>query len=146
VPSFCAPTTQTPSIGATDTSRMPGNDKVREFCFIPIEWCVHGTRQSSPLSRVTKSVLDPREGQIRHTRLDGDARDVPAQRQPSHHLPRSVTPKHVSWINQVEIWFSVLVRKLLRRSNFTSKAHLKQRIEAFIAYLTRPWPSHSAAP
>ena len=32
------------------------------------------------------------------------------------------------------IWFSILVRKLLRRGNFTSKEHLKQRIEAFIAY------------
>jgi len=35
------------------------------------------------------------------------------------------TPKHASWINQVEIWFSILVGKLLRRGNFTSKEHLK---------------------
>jgi hypothetical protein len=34
----------------------------------------------------------------------------------------------------VEIWFSILVRKLLRRGNFTSKQHLQQRIESFIAY------------
>ena len=32
------------------------------------------------------------------------------------------------------MWFSILVRKRLRRGNFTSKQHLKQRIEAFIAY------------
>ena len=47
------------------------------------------------------------------------------------------TPKHASWINQIEIWFSILVRKLLRRGNFTSKAHLKQRIEAFITYFNQ---------
>ena len=37
----------------------------------------------------------------------------------------------------IEIWFSILVRKLLRRGCFTSKAHLKQRIEAFIAYFNQ---------
>ena len=46
----------------------------------------------------------------------------------------TLTTKHASWINQIEIWFSILVRKLLRRGNFTSKDHLKQRIEAFLAY------------
>ena len=43
-------------------------------------------------------------------------------------------PKHASWLNQIEIWFSILVRKLIRRSNFTSKDMLKTRIEQFIAY------------
>ena len=45
------------------------------------------------------------------------------------------TPKHASWIQQIEIWFSILVRKLLRRGNFTSKEHLQQRIESFINLL-----------
>jgi transposase len=52
----------------------------------------------------------------------------------SHRIVFHFTPKHASWINQIEIWFSILVRKLLRRGNFTSKEHLKQRIESFIAY------------
>ena len=52
----------------------------------------------------------------------------------SHRVVFHFTPKHASWINQVEIWLSILVRKLLRRGNFTSKDHLKQRIEGFIAY------------
>jgi transposase len=52
----------------------------------------------------------------------------------SHRIVFHFTPKHASWINQIEIWFSVLVRKLLRRGNFTSKQHLKQRIEAFVEY------------
>jgi len=55
-------------------------------------------------------------------------------RDASHRITFHFTPKHASSINQIEIWFSILVRKLLRRGNFTSKAHLKQRIEAFIAY------------
>jgi hypothetical protein len=55
-------------------------------------------------------------------------------RDPSHRITFPVTPKHASWINQIEIWFSILVRKLLRRGNFRSKDHLQQRIEAFITY------------
>ncbi|MGI2909785.1 transposase [Tolypothrix sp. VBCCA 56010] len=42
------------------------------------------------------------------------------------------TPKHSSWLNQIELWFSILVRRLLKRGNFTSLEHLKQRILTFI--------------
>jgi len=55
-------------------------------------------------------------------------------RDASHRITFHFTPKHASWLNQIEIWFSILVRKLLRRGNFTSKEHLQQRIESFIAY------------
>ena len=55
-------------------------------------------------------------------------------RDTSHRITFHFTPKHASWLNQIEIWFSILVRKLLRRGNFTSKEHLQQRIESFIGY------------
>ena len=55
-------------------------------------------------------------------------------REASHRITFHFTPKHASWLNQIEIWFSILVRKLLRGSNFTSREHLQQRIESFIDY------------
>ena len=44
------------------------------------------------------------------------------------------TPKHASWLNQIEIWFGMLVKKVIRRGNFLSKEALKQQILAFIDY------------
>lgn len=56
---------------------------------------------------------------------------------PSHRLVVHFTPKHSSWLNQIEVWFSILVRKLLRRSSFTSQADLKAKILAFVDYFNR---------
>lgn len=42
------------------------------------------------------------------------------------------TPKHASWLNQVELFFSILSRKLLRRGEFASRDELIGRIMAFI--------------
>ena len=55
----------------------------------------------------------------------------------SHRICFHFTPKHASWLNQIEIWFSIPARKLLRRASFTSTQELKTRIEAFIAYFNR---------
>jgi transposase len=56
---------------------------------------------------------------------------------PSHQLVVHFTPKHCSWLNQIEIWFSILVRKLLRRSSFKTHADLKTRILEFVEYFNR---------
>lgn len=53
----------------------------------------------------------------------------------SNHRIRFVyIPKHTSWLNQIECWFSILMRRLLKRSSFTSTADLKQKILDFIVY------------
>jgi transposase len=45
---------------------------------------------------------------------------------PTHQVVLYYTPKHASWMNQVEIWLSILVRKLLKRGNFLSAFRLAQ--------------------
>ena len=56
---------------------------------------------------------------------------------PSHKVVFHYTPKHASWLNQVELWLSILVRKLLRRGNFTSTEDLRDKVLDFIAYFNR---------
>lgn len=56
---------------------------------------------------------------------------------PTHQIVLYYTPKHASWMNQIEIWLSILARKLLKRGNFRSLTDLKEQILAFIAYYNR---------
>ncbi len=51
-----------------------------------------------------------------------------------HRIRFVYTPKHCSWLNQIEIWFGALTRRLLKRGNFASKEELKRRILAFINF------------
>ena len=70
---------------------------------------------------------------------------------PTHRLVFHYTPKHASWMNQVEIWFSILSRKLLKRGTFISVADLKAKVLAFIDYFNRTmakpfrWTYHGKA-
>ena len=62
---------------------------------------------------------------------------------PEHPLGFHFTPKHASWLNQIEIWFSILVRRLIRRGNFQSKSDLAGKMGDFINYfnetMTKPF-------
>jgi transposase len=56
---------------------------------------------------------------------------------PTHRIVFHFTPKHCSWLNQIEIWLSILVRKLLKRGSFRSLDELKTNVLAFIDYYNR---------
>ena len=56
---------------------------------------------------------------------------------PSHKIVFHYTPRHASWMNQVELWLSILVRTLLKRGSFTSTEHLEAKVEEFIEYYNR---------
>ena len=57
--------------------------------------------------------------------------------EPSHRIRFVYTPKHTSWLNQIEMWFSILVRKLLKRGNLKSVDDLTAQIRAFIDYFNQ---------
>lgn len=52
------------------------------------------------------------------------------------------TPKHASWVNQIECFFSILQRASLNRGSFTSKEHLRQTVMNFI----EDWTTRKAHP
>ncbi len=77
----------------------------------------------------------------------GVLRSMPSRRaflESSDHRIRFVyTPRHCSWLNQIEIWFSILVRRVLRRGDFASGEALERRLLEFVSYfnavLARPF-------
>ena len=54
-----------------------------------------------------------------------------------HRIRFIYTPKHASWLNQVEIWFSILVHRLLKRLSVKSKEELKEKVLSFIGYFNQ---------
>jgi len=52
----------------------------------------------------------------------------------SHRIRFVYTPKHCSWLNQIENWFSGLTCRILRRGNFPSLDDLKTKILQYIEY------------
>jgi len=68
----------------------------------------------------------------------GILKSVPTRRkfleEKSHRIRFVYVPKHTSWLNQIEIWFSILARRVIKRGNFTSVKDLRDKILAFIAY------------
>jgi hypothetical protein len=56
---------------------------------------------------------------------------------PTHRISFVYTAKHTSWLNQIEIWFSILVRRVIKRGSFTSVGDLRARILAFIEYFNQ---------
>ena len=56
---------------------------------------------------------------------------------PSHRVRFVYLPKHSSWLNQIEIVFGTVSRRVVRRGNFSSLAALKERLLLFIDYFNR---------
>lgn len=53
----------------------------------------------------------------------------------THRIVFIFTPKHCSWLNQIECWFSILTRRLLnKRASFVSIEELELKIKSFIEY------------
>jgi len=59
-----------------------------------------------------------------------------------HHVRFFYTPKHCSWMNQIENWFGILQRKVIKHGEFISVESLEKQISDFIGYynniLSRP--------
>lgn len=148
------------ALGRRHPSRpmRPGSPEKREF-----EYVRHGTRSLFAALLVHEGTIiaaaKPRHGRVefleflqhlhrvspRHKRLHvivdnlsthkGDAVERWLRRHRRVHL--HYTPTHASWLNPIELWFSILSRRLLRRAIFTSCEDLVQQIMRFIGEYNR---------
>ena len=110
----------------------------REWVFIVDQLNTH---QSESLVRLVARESDLEEGALGVKGKSGILESMETRKffleDDTHRIRFIYTPKHTSWLNQVEIWFSILVRKLLKRASFTSREDMRKRILEFIAYFNR---------
>ncbi len=52
----------------------------------------------------------------------------------SHRIRFVYIPKHSSWLNQIEIIFGIINRRVMRRGNFTSQIDLTEKLKRFVNY------------
>jgi transposase len=96
------------------------------------------THQSEGLVRYVAQLVNTAEDSLGEKGKSGILKNMETRADFLQNKEHSVyfiyTPKHCSWLNQIEIWFSILSRKMLKRGDFKSKDDLKEQIEKFINY------------
>jgi transposase len=99
-------------------------------------WVTDSTRAENFVAFLTDLVAQTPSGMQLHCIVDNlSAHGTPAVEaflddHPQVFLHR--TPTHASWLNQVELWFSIMERRLIRNGEFNSVDHLADRIIEFM--------------
>lgn len=134
-----------PSIGQTRTNedfathleKTIATDPEAGWVFVLDQLNIH---QSEALVKLVAKELGielnlDSKGNLSHMKAMASRRTFLAN--PAHRIRFVYTPKYTSWLNQVELWFSILARRLIKRGSFTSVEDLHRRILEFIEYFNR---------
>ncbi len=138
---------QNPTIGDTRTEEdfcehikqtTEAHKDVKQFCFIADNLNTH---QSESLVRLVAQKIKEQTNECIELGKKGKSGILKSMKTRAafltdltHPIHFIFTPKHCSWLNQIEMWFGVFDRKLLKRGNFISTKDLKEQIEKFIIY------------
>ena len=111
---------------------------VQQWCFVLDNLNTH---QSEALVRWVATMVGTEKVELGEKGKNGILKNMESRAaflsHPAHPVYFVYTPKHCSWLNQVEIWFGILAKRLLRFGNFTSQQNLKEQIEKFIEYFNK---------
>lgn len=131
-----------PTIGPTRTeedfaahiSRTIDTDPAAPWIFVVDNLNTHSSETLVRLVALRCHLDDDLGAKGRGGALDNARTRAAFLADPTHRIRFVYTPKHCSWLNQVEIWFSILVRRLLKRASFTSLDDLRWRLLDFIRH------------
>ena len=131
-------TTRTEPEFATHIEQTVATDAKAGWLFVADNLTTH---VSESLVRLFATMLGIPEPTLGKKGKSGILKSVETRRaflvDPTHRVRFVYVPKHTSWLNQVEIWFRVLSRRLLKRGNFRSTEDLRKQVLAFIEYQNR---------
>lgn len=96
------------------------------------------THCGEPLVRTVAELLDINPSDLGRKKKHGILETMASRRaflsDTSHRIRFVYLPKHSSWLNQIEIIFGIINRRVMRGGSFTSKTHLEEQLRRFIAY------------
>ena len=130
--------TRTEEDFATHIERAIATDPDAEWVFVVDQLNTH---KSESLVRLVARLCDIHHQDLGIKGKSGIQESMETRaaflRDQGHRIRFVYTPKHTSGLNQIEIWLSILVRRLLKRASFTSTKELRERILAFIDYFNK---------